>query len=78
MNKYSGRLGEWDFVVCREPQLLADAFAKLAESRNERLKLTADLLLIQAQEEVGRLRSVGWRQADFAKALRELFVKRMD
>ena len=26
---YWGELGEWDFFVCREPQQLADGFAKL-------------------------------------------------
>jgi type III restriction enzyme len=30
-----GRLGEWDFLVCREPQRLAGAFAKLVTARRE-------------------------------------------
>jgi type III restriction enzyme len=33
-----GRLGEWDFLVCREPQRLAESFARLTASRRQRLK----------------------------------------
>ena len=29
-----GRLGKWDFLVCREPQRLAEAFAKLTAPKN--------------------------------------------
>lgn len=67
-----GRLGEWDFLVCREPQRLAEAFAKLVSARDERIKAVAVELQAQAEEEVERLRSLGWTQADFARALKEL------
>ncbi len=67
-----GRLGEWDFMVCREPQRLSDEFAKLVTSRNERIRAVAAELKTQAEGEVGRLRSLGWTQADFARALKEL------
>lgn len=36
-----GRLGEWDFMVCREPQRLAEEFAKLVAARNERISAVA-------------------------------------
>jgi type III restriction enzyme len=29
-----GKLGEWDFMVCREPQRLAEGFTHLAAARN--------------------------------------------
>jgi len=31
-----GRLGEWDFLVCREPQRLAEALTTLVAARRER------------------------------------------
>lgn len=67
-----GRLGEWDFMVCREPQRLSEKFAKLVTARNERISALAAELQAQAETEVGRLRSLGWNQADFARALKEL------
>jgi type III restriction enzyme len=65
-----GRLGEWDFLVCRDPQKLGDEFGRLVTARNERISIAAAELQVQAEEEVGRLRSLGWTQADFARALR--------
>lgn len=67
-----GRLGEWDFLVCREPQRLSEEFAKLVATRNERIHAAAAALREQAEAEVERLRSLGWTQADFAHALNEL------
>jgi len=29
-----GRLGEWEFLVCREPQRLGESFTKLLAARN--------------------------------------------
>jgi type III restriction enzyme len=55
-----GRLGEWDFLVCREPQRLAEGFAKLVAARHERIRAVAAELQAQAEGEVGRLRSLGW------------------
>ena len=71
-----GRLGEWDFLVCRDPQRLADGFAKLIAARNERISMVATELQLQAEGEVNRLRSLGWTQADFARALSELLEAR--
>jgi type III restriction enzyme len=67
-----GKLGEWDFLVCREPQQLPDGFAKLMDARTERIRVAAASLQSQAETEVNRLRDLGWTQADFAKALRGL------
>ncbi|MCW0218908.1 MAG: DEAD/DEAH box helicase family protein [Prosthecobacter sp.] len=67
-----GRLGEWDFLVCREPQHLGDDLAKLVAVRDDRIRAVAADLQAQAKGEVGRLRSLGWTQADFARALKEL------
>ncbi len=71
-----GRLGEWDFLVCREPQLLGDEIGKLVSARSERIRVVAAELQGQAEGEVGRLRSLGWTQADFARALKELLGTR--
>jgi type III restriction enzyme len=67
-----GRLGEWDFLVCRDPQKLAAGFSGLIAARRKKLQSLAQLLFSQAESEVQRLRGVGWTQRDFARALREL------
>jgi type III restriction enzyme len=36
-----GTLGEWEFLVCREPQRLAEEFAKLVSARGERNRTSA-------------------------------------
>lgn len=69
---YWAKLGEWDFLVCREPQKLGEGFAKLLATRTERVRATAANLQAQAETEVSRLRALGWTQADFARALRGL------
>jgi type III restriction enzyme len=71
VNHWAG-LGEWDFLVCREPQLLAEGFTKLISARHERIRAVATELQAQADGEVSRLRSLGWTQEDFARALKEL------
>ena len=67
-----GKLGEWDFMVCWEPQRLAEEFAKLLAKRNERVKAVASVLQAQAEGELERLRSLGWTQSDFAHSLKKL------
>lgn len=71
-----GRLGEWDFLVCRDPQALGEEFKSLVAARNERIRAVAAELQGQAEEEVSRLRSLGWTQSDFARALKELLETR--
>lgn len=67
-----GRLGEWDFLVCREPQRLAEGFTTLVAARRERIRAVAADLQAQAEGEVSRLRALGWTQADFARSLKKL------
>jgi type III restriction enzyme len=69
---YWGKLGEWDFLVCREPQQLGEGFSKLIAARKERVRTVAAVLRAQAESELTRLRALGWTQPDFAKALRGL------
>jgi type III restriction enzyme len=71
-----GRLGEWDFLVCREPQRLAEALRNLIELRQKRIVAVAEELRLEAEREVIRLRSLGWNQDDFARALRDLLQSR--
>lgn len=67
-----GRLGEWDFLVCRDPQGLGEKFKSLVDARYERIRAVAANLQGLAEGEVSRLRSLGWAQSDFARALKEL------
>ena len=39
-----GMLGEWDFLVCREPQQLGEEFSKLLASRKQRVRAAAAVL----------------------------------
>jgi hypothetical protein len=55
---------------------LAEGFANLIEARKKRIIAVAEELRSQAEREVGRLRSLGWTQADFARALKELLQTR--
>ena len=65
------QLGEWLFLVCRDPQQLGRKIRDLIAERNARLRDAAARLRAEAASEVERLRSRGWTQADFAQALRD-------
>lgn len=67
-----GMLGEWGFLVCREPQRLLQEFARLVMIRKERIIAVAQELRQEAEREVERLRSAGWTQDRFARALKDL------
>ena len=67
-----GKLGWWDFLVCWEPQQLPQSLQGLNTTRKQRLSKVAADLLQKAEQEVNRLRKLGWTQADFAKALRQM------
>ena len=69
VNQWS-QLGEWDFLVCREPQLLDKDFTDLIRARKAHARERATHIHAQAEAEAKRLRSLGWEQADFARALR--------
>ena len=66
-----GRLGEWEFLVCRDPQALGQEIKRLSAARDARIQAAASKVRRQAARDVERLRSSGWTQADFAQALRE-------
>jgi type III restriction enzyme len=55
---------------------LAEQLIKLIAERSERIKVVAADLQVKAEEEMARLRSLGWTQADFAKALKSLLETR--
>ena len=67
-----GRLGEWGFLVCWDPQKLAEKFQGLMARRMEKIRAVARELQVRAEDEVERLRTLGWTQVDFARALKEL------
>lgn len=67
-----GRLGEWDFLPCREPQLLAQQIGGVLQRHRAKVRQAAAALQVDAEKEVERLKQAGWTQADFARALREL------
>ena len=67
-----GRLGEWDFLVCRDPQLLGHRLTEIFDERQVRIRKTAAHILEQAQHNVAKLREQGWEQRDFARALGNL------
>ncbi|AWO87811.2 MULTISPECIES: DEAD/DEAH box helicase [Bradyrhizobium] len=67
-----GGLGEWNFLVCRDPQQLSTELTSLMTARADNVRAAAIKLQVQAEAEVARLRSLGWTQTDFARALRSL------
>ncbi len=69
---YWGGLGEWDFLVCRDPQSLEKGFGELIAARSERIGERVRHVRQQAEEELATLRSQGWGRQDFARALRHL------
>ena len=50
-----GRLGEWDFLVCREPQLLGLRLTEVLNERQARTRETAASVHQQADREVAKL-----------------------
>ena len=69
-----GRLGEWDFLVCRDPQSLGRDLSTLIDEHRARIRKDASLVQTQVERHVSRLREQGWKKADFAQALRKLLV----
>ena len=65
------RLGEWAFLVCRDPQQLGHEIERLTAARDKRIRDVAAQLRAAAARDVELLRSTGWTQTDFAQALRE-------
>ena len=54
-----GKLGEWDFLICREPQRLSEGFGELIATRSKQIREVALRLQVQAEAELGRLKSLG-------------------
>ena len=67
-----GRLGEWDFLVCREPQLLGVRLTERFDERQARIRSVATDIHEQAQRDVTKLRAQGCEKRDFARALGSL------
>lgn len=67
-----GRLGQWAFLVCHDPQRLAEGLSQLLSERRQEIKKIAATLQVHAEQEVHRLREMGWTQGDFANALRQM------
>jgi len=67
-----GRLGQWDFIVSRNPQALGTRIEEHIAEMRTRCREQASALYRKAQAEVARLRSLGWTRHDFAGALVEL------
>ena len=65
------QLGEWEFLVCRDPQQLGQGIQDLVADRDARLRKAAAELRAEAARDVEQLRSRGWTQTDFAQALRD-------
>ena len=65
------QLGEWEFLVCRDPQQLGRQIEEAIAERDARLHTAAAKLREEAARDVENLRSRGWTQADFARALRD-------
>ena len=64
-----GELGRWEFLVCWDPQRLGDELTRIAAEHKARMQPLVQRILRDAHEETDRLRSLGWKQADFANAL---------
>ena len=67
-----GRLGEWDFLICRDPQLLGLRLTEMLNARQARIRQAAARVHEQAEHEVAKLRAQGWKNDDFAQALGDL------
>ena len=69
------RLGEWDFLVCREPARLGEQIRKRITERDERIRAQAERLLEDSRHETERLKERGWTREDFARSLMNLLER---
>ena len=67
-----GRLGEWVFLVCRDPQWLTRQLMALINLRKARIRKAAEVIQNQAQRNVRKLQERGWEKRNFAQALEDL------
>ncbi len=61
--------GEWDFLVCRQPEKLGAQIRERIAERNARIDEIAREVLEESKKEAKRLREQGWTREDFAQSL---------
>ena len=67
------RLGEWDFLVCRDPHRLGELIREEVAAREKRIRAQAEALVEKALRDGERLRAAGWTREDFVRDLYDLF-----
>jgi len=67
-----GKLGQWEFLVCWNPQRLGDELTRVAAEHKARMQPLVKRIRDGAKAEADRLRAVGWTKQDFAHALGDL------
>ena len=67
------RLGEWDFLVCRDPHTLDAQIRELVAARKKRKRAEAEAMVKRAIARAERLKAAGWTREDFVRALHDLF-----
>ncbi len=67
-----GKLGQWEFLVCWNPQRLGDELKRVAAEHKERMQPLVKRIRDGAKVETDRLRAIGWTKQDFANALGDL------
>ena len=67
-----GKLFEWEFLVCWNPQQLGDELTRIAAEHKARLQPLVKRIRDGAKAEADRLRAIGWTRQDFANALGDL------
>ena len=67
------RLGEWDFLVCRDPHHLDRQILERVAARKERIRTEAEGIVTEALERAEQRKAQGWTQQDFARAAYDLF-----
>ena len=67
------RLGEWDFLVCRDPNGLGDRVRERVAARKQRIRAESEAVVERALREGERLKAAGWTREDFVRDLHALF-----
>ena len=69
------RLGQWDFLVCRDPHTLDTQIRELLAARKKRASAAAKAMVKRAIAEAERLKAAGWTREDFVRATYDLFYE---
>ena len=67
-----GKLDQWDFLVCWDPQRLGEELTRIAAEHKARMQPLVKRIRDGAKAEADRLRAIGWTKQDFANALGDL------